>query len=73
LRLNDQQLENPAGGEDQPDGADDEGEPQGNSDEEAQEGDGVQDDQREKEEAAELRKLLTSPLVLLARGHLALI
>jgi hypothetical protein len=55
LGLDDQQLGNPAGGGDQPDGASDEKEPQGNSDDEAQEGDGVQDDQQvaEEQEAAQ--------------------
>jgi hypothetical protein len=56
MGLDDQQLGNPAGGEDQPDGAGDEEEPQGNSDDEAQEGDGVQDDQQEEEEATELEE-----------------
>jgi hypothetical protein len=53
LGLDDQQLGNPAGGGDQPDGAGDEEGPQGNSDDEAQEGDGVQDDQQMEEEVAE--------------------
>jgi hypothetical protein len=52
LRLDDQQLGNPAGGEGQPSGASDKEEPQGNSDDEAPEGDGVQDDQQVEEEAA---------------------
>jgi hypothetical protein len=52
LGLDDQQLGNPAGGEDQPSGASDEEEPQGNSDDEAPEGDGVQNDQQVEEEAA---------------------
>jgi hypothetical protein len=56
LGLNDQQLGNPAGGEDQPGGAGNEEESQGDSDDEAQEGDGVQDDQQEEQEAAELEE-----------------
>jgi hypothetical protein len=52
LGVDDQQLGNPAGGEDQQDGAGDEEEPQGNSDDEAPEDDGVQDDQHVEEEAA---------------------
>ena len=52
LGLDDQQLENPAGGKDQPSGASNEEELQGNSDDEAPEGDGVQDDQQMEEEAA---------------------
>jgi hypothetical protein len=53
LGLDDQQLGNPAGGGDQPDGAGNEEKPQGNSDDDAQEGDGVQDDQQVEEEVAE--------------------
>jgi hypothetical protein len=56
LGLDDQQLRNPAGGEDQPDGAVEEEEPQGNSNDEAQEGDGIQEDQQEEEEAAEQKE-----------------
>jgi hypothetical protein len=52
LGLDDQQLGNPAEGEDQPSGASDEEEPQGRSDDEAPEGDGVQDDQQVEEETA---------------------
>jgi hypothetical protein len=52
LGLDNQQLGNPAGGEDQPSGASEEKEPQDNSDDEASEGDGVQDDQQVEEEAA---------------------
>jgi hypothetical protein len=51
LGLDDQQLGNPAGGEDQPSEASNEEEPQGNSNDEAPEGDGVQDDQQVEEEA----------------------
>jgi hypothetical protein len=69
LGLDDQQLGNPAGGGDQPDGAGDEEEPQGNSDDEAQEGDGVQDDQQVEEKVAEEQELPRSPQALLARGH----
>jgi hypothetical protein len=52
LGVDNQQLGNPAGGEDRQDGAGDEEEPQGNLDDEAPEGDGVQDDQQVEEEAA---------------------
>jgi hypothetical protein len=53
LGIDDQQLGNPAGEEDQPEEAGDEEDPQGNSENEAQEGDGVQDDHQVEEEAAD--------------------
>jgi hypothetical protein len=73
LGLDDQQLGNPAGGKDQPDGAGNEEKPQGNYDEEAQEGDGVQDDQQEEEEAGEQEEAAQESSGFAGRGHSVLI